>query len=452
MSISSVPVWCRRGLGLWAGGAVLLGSAGLCVAFWSSRQPPQLERREQAAQPAAEPSGPGALCLAALPVSSAHALRLERARAAARARPERAEVWIDLGRAWLRQAQSSGDAGYALNAQACADVALQLAPEHPTALALLAGVKLDAHEFARARELAEAALARDAEDAEALGTLSDAALELGDVAAATQAAQRLMDLDPGLPAYARASYLRWLYGQEGAAIELARHAIDAAGDPNEREARAWMLVQAAQLFWHRADVEGAELGYRMALGVQPSHSPALLGLGRAAASRGDWRAAADAFRRALDARPGVEAAALLGDALERMGDVAGAAQSYVRAEQLGRSDPRSLSYFYSVRGRQPQLALALARRERETRGDIYTEDALAWALYRNGEFADAALHSQRALGLGTRDAQLLYHRGAIQLALGERTAGRALIERALQQNPHFDPTGAAEARRLLEQG
>jgi hypothetical protein len=35
------------------------------------------------------------------------------------------------------------------------------------------------------------------------------------------------------------------------------------------------------------------------------------------------------------------------------------------------------------------------------------------------------------------------------LALGQRGAGRALLARALQQNPHFDLIGAAEARRLL---
>jgi len=452
MWTGSVPVW-RRSPGLWVGGAVFVASVALCAGFDLRRQPPRREQSAALAQPAAPPrSEPEQLCLAALPVPSLHAARLERARAAARAHSEHVESWVEAGRAWLRQAQSSGDAGYALNAQACAEIAARLAPEHPAALDLLARVKLDAHEFARARELAQAALGHDAEDAEALGTLSDAALELGDVAAASQAAQRLMDLDPGLAAYARASYLRWLHGQEQAAIELARHAIDAAGDPNEREARAWMLVQAAQLFWQRADLDGAEAGYRMALGVQPSHAPAWLGLGRIAASRADWRAAAEAFRKALSAHPSVEAAGLLGDALGRVGDTGGAAQSYARAEQLGRFDPRSLSYFYSLRGRQAQTALALALRERETRGDVYTEDALAWALYRNGEFADAARHSELALRLGTPDAQLLFHQGAIQLALGRHAQGRALLQRALQQNPYFDPSGAEEARRLLGQG
>lgn len=34
-------------------------------------------------------------------------------------------------------------------------------------------------------------------------------------------------------------------------------------------------------------------------------------------------------------------------------------------------------------------ALDLARKELEVRGDIYTHDVLAWALYKNGRAADA---------------------------------------------------------------
>ena len=159
--------------------------------------------------------------------------------------------------------------------------------------------------------------------------------------------------------------------------------------------------------------------------------------------------AREAFARALEAHASIEAAALLGDAQAALGDAAAADRSYASAEQLGRLDPRSLSLFYSSRDRGPDRALELALRESGTRGGVYTEDALGWALYRNGRFSEALQHSEQALALGTRDALLWFHHGAIQLALGRRAAGEALILRALRQNPHFDPHGAAEARRLL---
>jgi Flp pilus assembly protein TadD len=103
----------------------------------------------------------------------------------------------------------------------------------------------------------------------------------------------------------------------------------------------------------------------------------------------------------------------------------------------------------STLGRHPERALALARAERQTRGDIYTDDALAWALYRNGEFERALESIERARRLGTRDARLLFHHGAILIAAGQTRAGKKLIEQALAQNPKFGPEAATEAARLL---
>ncbi|HTV22309.1 MAG TPA: tetratricopeptide repeat protein [Polyangiaceae bacterium] len=370
--------------------------------------------------------------------------------AKARTFADRPDAWVDVGQAWMRQLRNTSDSGYALHADACAHVALEIAPDQARALGLSAQVRLDAHEFARAREIAESVLAREPADVGALGTLSDATLELGDVPAAIDAAQRLLDLAPGLGAHARASYLRWLSGDEPGALEMARLAIDAAGDPHELDARAWILVQTANLFWHRGDVEGAEAGYRMALDVRHEYAPALLGLGKAAIARERYRDAAEHLARALAAHPDVETAALLSAVLQQLNDAAGAAREAARAEELGRHDRRAHALYLANQRRDTPRAVELARAELKVRGDIYTEDALGWALYANGELAEAEQHAERALRLGTRDAQLLYHRGAIQLALGKVAAGKASLEQALKQNPHFDRSGAADARRLLE--
>jgi len=370
--------------------------------------------------------------------------------AKARALSDRPDAWVDVGMAWMRQLRVAGDSGYALNADACARVALELAPDQRRALGLSAQVRLDAHEFARARELAEAVLAREPEDAGALGTLSDATLELGDVAAASAAAQKLLDVAPGLAAYARAAYLRWLHGDEPGALEMARLAIDAAGDPDEVDARAWLLVQTAHLFWHRGDVEGAAAGYRMALDVRAEYAPALLGLGKVAIAEQRYRDAAEQLGRALASHADVETAALLGEVLQQLNDAAGASRHEAQVEQLGRHDRRAHALFLANRRIAAERAVGLARAELEVRGDVYTEDALGWALYAAGQLEEAEQHAARATRLGTRDALLDYHLGAIQLARGKLAEGRASLDRALRQNPHFDRAGAADARRLLE--
>jgi len=390
-----------------------------------------------------------ALCLATVPADSRVRSTLLGSMAKARAFADRPDAWVDVGQAWMRQLRSTSDSGYALHADACARVALEIAPDQRRALGLLAQVRLDAHDFARAREIAQAVLSREPDDASALGTSSDAALELGDVAAATDAAQKLIELAPGLGAYARASYLRWLSGDEPGALEMARLAIDSAGDPDELDARAWILVQTAHLFWHRGDVEGAEAGYRMALQVRPEYAPALLGLGKAAIATERDRDAAEHLGRALAAHADVETAALASEVSQRLNDAAGAARSEAMIEDLGRHDRRGLALWLANRRADPARAIELARGELRVRGDIYTEDALGWALYAGGQLGEAEEHAERAVRLGTRDALLLYHLGAIRIGLGKVAAGKALLEQALRQNPRFDRAGAADARRLL---
>ena len=87
----------------------------------------------------------------------------------------------------------------------------------------------------------------------------------------------------------------------------------------------------------------------------------------------------------------------------------------------------------------------------KTRGDIYTRDTLAWALHSAGRSAEARPLAESAIALGTHDARLLYHAGAIKLAAGDAEGGRALLRKALALNPKFDIGGAGEAAHLLAQ-
>jgi tetratricopeptide (TPR) repeat protein len=310
---------------------------------------------------------------------------------------------------------------------------------------------LNDHKFREARDLAQATVDADPADPMAWGNLSDALLELGELERADRATQTMMNLKPSLPAYVRASYFQWLSGDVKSAVESARLAIDAGGDPENAEPRAWALVHAATLFWHVGDYDGADAGFEQALAVVRDYPPALVGRGRVAMARGDATRAADLFRRAHERSPLVETAWLLGDALEARGDGKGAEEAFARAERDGkRSDRRALSFMQSTRDTKPEEALRLAQDERATRGDPYTDDALAWALYRNARFDEARTAIDRARRYGTNDARLLFHQGAIYMSTGDVAKGRKLVARALELNPKFDARGEAEARKLLD--
>jgi tetratricopeptide (TPR) repeat protein len=395
---------------------------------------------------------PRAVALATTRGSAPIDVALAALRASAERQPDRVDPWILLGRAWVRKAREATVPGFYVNADACAEVALAIAPGDRLALDLRALVLLNDHRFEEARALAEKVVLQNAEDPMAYGNLSDALLELGRFDEAARAAQTMMDLKPNLPSYGRASYLRWLQGDTKGAKESARLAIDAGRDPRDPEPRAWMLVQAAMIFWHEGDYDGADAGFARALEAMPDYPPALVGRGRVAIAKGEGARASELLARALDRSPLVETAWLLGDAKSLAGDAAGAAEAYARAVKEGkRSDPRTLSLFESTRGEHADEALALAEAERSVRGDAYTDDALAWALYRKGRFVEARAAIDRALAHGTKDARLVYHQGAIRIAMGERASGRRRVAEALAMNPRFDVTGAAEATALLEQ-
>ena len=65
--------------------------------------------------------------------------------------------------------------------------------------------------------------------------------------------------------------------------------------------------------------------------------------------------------------------------------------------------------FYANHDVHLSEALTLARKEFEVRHDIYTWDALAWALYKNSQPQEAAVAIKEALNLDTRDPLLLFH-------------------------------------------
>ncbi len=364
--------------------------------------------------------------------------------------------WVILGRAWVRKARESADPGFYLNADACAEVVLERSPDQRLALDLRGLVLLNGHKFDEARALALQITSRHPEDPMAWGTLSDAYLEMGRYDEATDAAQKMVDLKPNLPSYSRASHLQWLRGDAVSAREAVRRALDSGrAGKTDPEPGAWVLVQAATMFWHEGDYEGAEAGFDKALERISDYAPANVGKGRVAMAKGDARRAVELFERAWKVSPLVETAWLLGDAKEAAGDAKGSAEAYANVEREGRrTDPRTLSLFLSTKARSAadaEDALKLAREEYELRKDIVTEEALAWALYRTGRITEAKASITKARRLGTPDARLMFHEGAIRIAAGETVKGKKLIAEALKKNPAFDVAGAREAKAMLDE-
>jgi tetratricopeptide (TPR) repeat protein len=210
------------------------------------------------------------------------------------------------------------------------------------------------------------------------------------------------------------------------------------------------MTQAAMIFWHRGDYAGADAGFTSARKECDAYPPALVGQARAAMARDEPARAATLLAQAFALSPLTETAWLLGDARAAAGDARGADEAWAEAVKQGkRTDPRTLSLFYATKDREHEDAVRLAQDEMKVRPDIYTHEALAWALYRAGRIAEARAAAETSIALGTKDARLLYHAGAIRIAAGDRAGGEKLVREARALNPRFDATGAEEAARLV---
>ena len=143
------------------------------------------------------------------------------------------------------------------------------------------------------------------------------------------------------------------------------------------------------------------------------------------------------IKKAIGVIPLPAYAAALGDVYAKAGNTVEAKKQYDLVEYIGRLNSfnqivynRELSVFYADHDIHLEQALELARKEFEVRHDIYTWDALAWALYRNSQPEQAAAAMKEALHLETKDALLLFHAGMIYERLGDSEKAQDYLQRA----------------------
>ena len=94
------------------------------------------------------------------------------------------------------------------------------------------------------------------------------------------------------------------------------------------------------------------------------------------------------------------------------------------------SDPRTASLFLATRGENLETAVLLAQKELEERSDVFSHDALAWALGARGKFEAAQVHMSRALVHGTQDSRLAFHAAVIAARSGKTEEARQWLAKA----------------------
>jgi tetratricopeptide (TPR) repeat protein len=344
-----------------------------------------------------------------------------------------------LGWEYVSKARKSFDPGYYRLAEQAAACIETRKPASPEAL-LLRGHVLDSlHRFGEAEKVARALVAGRGL-AYDYGLLGDALMEQGKLDEAIDAYQSMMDAKPGPQAYSRAAHVRWLRGDLEGAIDLMGRAARAT-DPRDGESAAWAHVRLALYELQAGNSSLARRLTEMALDLQHDYPPALLVQGRLLLAEGKARQAASVLERAAAGNPLPEYFWAEADALRAAGrqDEARAVEDDLKRRGPV-DDPRTLALYLATRGEDVRTAVGLARRELQVRSDVFTLDALAWTLLAAGEKGEADALMERALRVGTKDARLYYHAGAVSASLGRMEEASARLAKATSWSATLQPS------------
>ena len=334
------------------------------------------------------------------------------ARAAVEAAPDSASAQAALASAYLVRARETGNASLYAGAERAVSAALRRDPRNVSALvgaATLAGLR---HDFRGQLRHGLEAQRVAPELASPLTVVADAQLELGRYAAAARTAQELVDLKPGLPAYARVSYYRELTGDPAGAVRAMRLAASAGGSA---QSSAYVRALLGDLELARGRVTAARVAYLDALRDVRSYPQALTGLARVEAANGDLESAARLLRRSTRRLPLTTSLTLLGEVELAAGRRSAAARHLEAAREMHAADiaggglPDAEAVLFEANHGSRAKAVMLGRSVFRRAPSIRSADALGWAYTRAGRPELGRRWARRALRTGSRDPMIRAH-------------------------------------------
>jgi tetratricopeptide (TPR) repeat protein len=376
--------------------------------------------------------------------------------------------YSSLGAAFFQRARETGDVEDFQLAEQALNKSLDLNSADfsaDAALSTMAEVCMGEHRFSDAVAYAQKALALGSGDLSSFAIVGDANADMGEYERAAVAYSRL-DVSGESAAQprnvyvrdSRTSYLKFVSGDTAGAIRLMQSAVAAGTEARlPAENLAWLYYELGEYEFQAGDIAAANDAYLAALNIHPGDYRALGGLGKLRGNQGRYAEAIKLYQAAIAVVPMPTYVAELGDLYTKAGNPAEASKQYQLVQYIGLLGHinqvlhnRDLALFYADHDIKLDESLALAHKEFEVRHDIYTWDALAWALYKNGKYQEASDAIENALRPGARDALLFFHAGMIASRLGQSALAKDRLQQALSINPRFHVIYAGVAAQQLK--
>jgi tetratricopeptide (TPR) repeat protein len=336
-----------------------------------------------------------------------------------------AHYQVLLASAYIQKSRETTDFSYLDHAVSILSSVVYADSTNYEALRLLTETQLERHLFATAVESSRRLIQISEADPWNWGTLGDAYVEMGEYEKGAEAYQKMVSLRPDLASYNRAAHFHFLYDDVPGAIAIMKKAIEAGSSSPENV--AWCMVDLGNIYFKSGQIASAQQSFTDALRTFKNYHPAYAGMGRVLAESGDVKGAIANYRRAQEITPLPDYAAALYDLYQKSGQTDLAAKQMELLEVIdkvsiasGERANRNLVLAFADHDVKLARALELAEGELEFRRDVYSYDALAWALYKNHRIAEAQQYMEKALVLKTPEPGFRKHAEIIMHALASQ--------------------------------
>lgn len=355
---------------------------------------------------------------------------------------------LALANAYIMESRISGNiAYYDKAALETVEKLLAKEPGNYEALMLKSLIQLSQHHFTEGLATAKMAVSIDSNSAFVYGLLVDANIEMGNYAAALDAADKMVSIRPDLRSYSRIAYLREIYGDYPGAASAMKLAV-AAGIPAE-EGTEWCRVQLGRLYENMGEVDKASFQYNLSLAARPGYAYALTGRARIAFFQKKYDSAVYYYEQASNVitDPGIKenlaaaynkagktekSKALNKELIDEMNKDA---KALIDDANVGHYSDKEQAYIY-LQNNNYDKALEHAMTEYRRRPkNIDVNETMALVYYKRNEIDKALPYLQAAFVTKSMNPVLLCTAGLVYVKAGDIEKGKALLSAGLKNNP-----------------
>ena len=273
---------------------------------------------------------------------------------------------------------------------------------------------------------------------------ADLDFQQGRYQAANDAYEALIEEERTWDALARLAFLNFKMGD----IEKADRLYDEAADEltaKEMRHYSWLELQRGVVDLSRGNYDNARRHYERAERAYSGHWMVDEHRAELLGAEGKYDEAEAVYRSVVERVPRPDFQQALGELYLSMGKTTEATEWLDKAraaflESAARGEVHyyhHLADFYADVDENGPEAVKWARKDLELRRNFSTLAALAWALYRAGEFSEALELMNEALSSGAKDARLFRTAGMIYTAASPNGKGAWFLKTAAELNPNL---------------